>query len=582
MKKETFVRPVIYQLLPRLFSNTNTNNKMFGTLTENGCGKLNHITQHVLRQIRKQGITHIWFTGLLEHASCTAYPEYGIEDDIPEAVKGIAGSPYAIRDYYDIDPDLAENISARMAEFECLVERCHKLKLGVIMDFVPNHVARRYFSDVKPDGVTDLGENDNNEKAFLPSNNFYYLPGETLKLPEQLKQLPYVANSKKVPYHEFPAKATGNDRFNARPDINDWYETVKLNYGVDYLDNGRKYFDPIPDTWFKMRDILLFWAAKKVDGFRCDMAEMVPVEFWNWVIPQVKDKFSDIIFIAEIYNPDAYRTYIHEGRFDYLYDKVGLYDTLKMVMAGEVPARNITHEWQKLQGLDEYMLRFMENHDEQRIASSQFAGNARAGWPSMAVSALMNKGPVMIYSGQESGEPGSGETGFSGNDGRTSIFDYCSMPEHLKWVNNGKYDGGGFSPDQKENFKFYTRLLNLCHHEVFRLGHFYDLMWCNDDNESFNGNHIYTFLRYYKGQAFLVVANFHKEYNVKLKIKFPDDLLKLTGQEGNPVITGKNILTGGKKQIRDIDKLTESGITITIDRSTACAFYLKLKVKGSK
>ena len=577
MKKETFIRPVIYQLLPRLFGNTNATGKKYGTLVENGCGKLNQINKHVLRQIRKQGITHIWFTGLLEHAGCTAYLQDGIEDDNPEVVKGIAGSPYAIRDYYDIDPDLAEIVPARMTEFESLVKRCHEINMGVIMDFVPNHVARRYFSDAKPEGVTDLGGNDDNEKAFSPSNNFYYLPGEELELPEQLKQLPYVSASGKELYHEFPAKATGNDRFTAKPEINDWYETVKLNYGVDYLDHGRKYFDPIPDTWIKMRDILLFWAGKNVDGFRCDMAEMVPVEFWNWVIPQIKEHYPGILFIAEIYNSNVYRLYIDEGRFDFLYDKVGLYDTLRMVMAGDVPARNITHEWQKLEGLDQYMLRFMENHDEQRIASSQFAGNARTGWPAMAVSALMNKGPVMIYSGQESGESGSGETGFSGDDGRTSIFDYCSMTEHLKWVNGGKYNGGGFSQEQKQNYKFYSRLLNLCHHEVFRLGNFYDLMWCNNDNEFFNGEYIYTFLRYYNGQAFLVVANFHRENPIKLRIKFPTDVLKLMGQEGNLLIPGKDILTDQGKHIRNVDKLSDPGIAFTAERLSAYAFHLRFK-----
>ncbi len=577
MKKESFIRPVIYQLLPRLFSNTNSNNKKFGTLSENGCGKLNHITSRVLRQIRKQGITHIWFTGLLEHASSNAYHQFGIEGDNPEVVKGIAGSPYAIRDYYDIDPDLAENIPSRMAEFESLVKRCHKINMGVIIDFVPNHVARSYYSDTRPNGVPDLGENDDNDKAFLPSNNFYYLPGEELELPEQLKHLPYVSASGTEPYHEFPAKATGNDGFTARPEINDWYETVKLNYGVDYRDYGRKYFDPIPDTWFKMRDILLFWASKNVDGFRCDMAEMVPVEFWKWVIPQIKEKFPDIIFIAEIYNPDAYRLYIETGQFDFLYDKVGLYDTLRLVTAGEVHARNITQDWQKLDGLDPYMLRFMENHDEQRIASAQFAGNARAGWPAMAVSALMNMGPVMIYSGQESGEPGSGETGFSGDDGRTSIFDYCSMPEHLKWVNEGKYDGGSFSTEQKKNYNFYTRLLNLCHHEAFRLGYFYDLMWCNDDNEFFNGKYIYTFLRYYEDRAFLVVANFHKEKALKLKIKLPHDALKLMGQKGSSLSSGKDILKDHRNHVRDVEKFNDTGITVTADRLSAHAFHLKFK-----
>lgn len=74
-------------------------------------------------------------------------------------------------------------------------------------------------------------------------------------------------------YKEYPAKATGNNRFDAYPNINDWYETVKLNYGIDYQNGNTPHFNPIPDTWTKMLDILLFWAGKNIDGFRCDMAE---------------------------------------------------------------------------------------------------------------------------------------------------------------------------------------------------------------------------------------------------------------------------------------------------------------------
>ena len=570
-------RPVIYQLLPRVFSNTKTDGLKFGTIHENGCGKLNHINNYVIHQIRKQGFTHIWFTGIIEHATCTDYAKWDIPASNPRVVKGRAGSPYAIRDYYDIDPDLAENVPSRMNEFEQLVQRCHKAHMGLIIDFVPNHVAREYISDATPDGIAALGSADDSTQSFSPGNNFYYLPGQSLKLPDEIKNLPYNQDSDTDNYHESPARATGNDRFTASPEITDWYETIKLNYGVDYLDNHKKHFDPIPDTWHKMLDILLFWAGKKVDGFRCDMAEMVPVEFWNWVIPKVKEKYPDMLFIAEIYNPDAYLNYIEYGKFDCLYDKVGLYDTLKNVMAGHAHARSITNEWQKLDGLDRYMLRFMENHDEQRIASVHFAGNARAGLPAMAISVLMNTGPVMLYSGQESGEPAEGESGFSGDDGRTSIFDYCSMPGHLKWVNNGKYDGGQFTKEQKRIFKFYTRLMNLCHHEVFRLGNFYDLMWCNEDNENFDGKFIYAFVRYYKDKVFLVISNFHKAEKRNIRVRFPADLMEKFNANNLSRVTGKDILEGKVKTLSATEKIQNTGIDLVVEPLSAYVFSLKFE-----
>ena len=291
---------IIYQVFTRLFGNTNNRCKANGTLQENGCGKFSDFTSKALHEIRSLGCTHIWYTGIIEHATQTDYTRYGIRKDNPHIVKGKAGSPYAIKDYYDVDPDLAENPQNRMKEFEALVTRTHEAGLKVIIDFVPNHVARQYHSDQKPSGTKDLGEDDNTEIHFSPENNFYYIPRQAF-----CGQFPLGEGVEK--YHEYPAKATGNDCFGAYPGINDWYETVKLNYGIDYLNNRQTYFDPIPDTWIKMRDILLFWASKQIDGFRCDMAEMVPVAFWGWVIPQIKEKYPHIDFIAEVYNPYEYR-----------------------------------------------------------------------------------------------------------------------------------------------------------------------------------------------------------------------------------------------------------------------------------
>ena len=342
--------------------NDKTTNKYNGSIDENGCGKFNSFTNKALKEIKNLGITHVWYTGIIEHATQTDYSAFGIKKDHEAVVKGKAGSPYAIKDYYDVDPDLAINVDNRMAEFESLVKRTHANDLKVLIDFVPNHVARQYYSDVKPAGVADLGENDNPEWAFSPLNNFYYIPNQLFKPQFDVAD-----------YWEFPAKATGNDQFTASPTQNDWYETVKLNYGVNYLEGNQKQFNPIPLTWFRMRDILLFWAGKKVDGFRCDMAEMVPVEFWGWVISQVKQQYPDILFIAEVYNPAEYRSYIVDGKFDYLYDKVGLYDMLRNITSRNYPVRELTNSWQSLGGLENRMLNFLENHDEQRIGSGFFS-----------------------------------------------------------------------------------------------------------------------------------------------------------------------------------------------------------------
>ena len=358
---------IIYQVLPRLFGNKNTTRKRWGTIEENGCGKLKNFTPSVLKRLREEGYTHVWYTGVLRHATMTDYSSYGIPRQHPAVVKGRAGSPYAIADYYDIDPDLAGKVEKRMEEFEQLVKRTHRAGLKVVTDFVPNHVARQYRSICKPEGVRDLGEDDDPTKGFEPEhNNFYYCPGQVFT--------PYfdLYHGEREPYTEYPAKATGNDHFDNAPGRNDWYETVKLNYGVDYYAGGTGHFSPTPSTWQKMLDILLFWSAKGVDGFRCDMAEMVPSAFWAWATSRVREKFPHIIFIGEVYNPGLYRQYLKSG-FDYLYDKVGMYDAMRDVICHRRDTDAITWAWQQTDDIRQHMLYLLENHDEQRIASDFFA-----------------------------------------------------------------------------------------------------------------------------------------------------------------------------------------------------------------
>lgn len=559
MESRKTEKMIIYQVFPRWFGNTNTKPVRNGSLEENGVGKFSDFTPLALSKIKELGTTHIWYTGVIEHATQTDYTAYHIQKDHRAVVKGKAGSPYAIKDYYDIDPDLADHVENRMEEFEALVARTHDAGMKVIIDFVPNHVARQYHSDAQYNFIEELGQNDNTSKAFDPNNNFYYIPGQPLTLP-------FTNDDEGLGYSEFPAKATGNDRFDAFPNCNDWYETVKLNYGVDYLNGRSKHFDPIPNTWHKMLDILRFWASKQIDGFRCDMAEMVPVEFWEWAIPLVKKDYP-VIFIAEVYNPAEYRNYIFNGHFDYLYDKVGLYDTLRAVICGQAPASNIPACWQSLEGIQSHMLNFLENHDEQRLASDFFAKDPSAGISGLMVSALMNTNPMMIYSGQELGERGMDEEGFSELDGRTTIFDYWSVSTLRNWKNGGKYDGGKLTEKQKQLRQQYAAILNIAKNEpAITQGSFFDLMYTNEKNRFFNNRNQYAFLRKHKNEVILVVANFtHSEQNVWVNI--PEDAFKALDIKDNEAAMLKDLLTG-----------TETISTLT----TAWPFKVKLEACSGK
>ena len=517
---------VIYQMMTRLFGNLSTTNKPYGTIEENGVGKFNDINEVALKGIKELGVTHVWYTGAIEHALLTDYSKYGIPLDDADVVKGRAGSPYAIKDYYDVNPDLAVDVKNRMKEFEQLIDRTHAQELKVIIDFVPNHVARGYKSDAKPQGIQDLGEEDDLSVSFKPSNNFYYLPGQSFQPPAGYNSLgPNSFPTKDKKYEENPAKVTGNDQFTASPGINEWFETVKLNYGVD-IQNGRKLFsDPIPSTWIKMKDILIFWANKRVDGFRCDMAEMVPAEFWNWAIPQVKAVNPEIFFIAEIYNPAQYRNYIDQGKFDYLYDKVQLYDTLRLLINKRSSTSHIHTIQQSLKGINRNMLHFLENHDEQRIASSFFADDAWKAVPAMVISATIDQGPVMIYFGQEVGEPGAGNSGFSGEDGRTTIFDYWGVPEHHKWVNGGRFDGGQLGDLQLPLRQFYGDILTFASNsKAITQGEYYDLTNFNLSQGNIP-NDVHVFARVYKDERLVILSSFGDKAK-RVKVKLSDEVVQ--------------------------------------------------------
>jgi predicted acylesterase/phospholipase RssA/glycosidase len=525
---ESMKKISIYQTLPRLFGNINSSLSHNAALSRNGCGKFSAYTPNVLSAIKNLGITHVWYTGIIEHATQTDYSAIGITPDNHSIVKGKAGSPYAIKDYYDVDPDLAENPRNRMAEFEALIQRTHKAGLKVIIDFVANHVARQYSSDARFAYVDDLGQYDDRSIAFSPMNNFYYIPGQFL-------DLGFIRSDEHLDYGEFPARATGNDRFTHTPLSSDWYETIKLNYGVDYAGGMATYFDPVPDTWKKMLEILRFWAGKGVDGFRCDMAEMVPVEFWEWAIEDVKKDYP-VIFIAEIYNPGRYREYIRKGRFDYLYDKVGMYDTLRSVVCRQSVPSAISRAHNNTKDISEHILHFLENHDEQRIASDFFASDPERAIPALIVSTMIHSGAYMIYNGQELGEAGMDNEGFSGIDGRTTIFDYWSMASVRSWLLNEIED------ERKSLRAAYSDILNIAISEPAAVrGAFFDLMPANAANPRFNSASLYSFIRKLGNEYILVAANFSDREETAY-IHIPEEAFDSLNIQDNAPAQAKDLL----------------------------------------
>ena len=550
---------IIYQILPRLFGNRTSTPLPNGTIIENGCGKFNDFDIKALRRIKSLGCTHVWFTGVIRHATKTDYTAYGIPKQTEQVVKGNAGSPYAIADYYDVDPDLAVDVDGRMEEWEDLVSRVHKCGLSVVLDFVPNHVAREYKSICRPKGVADLGENDDKNLHFSILNNFYYCWGQ----PFDTGSLPHDCGKE---YVESPARATGNDCFSNRPGMNDWYETVKLNYGIDYCDAGGRseHFSPVTDTWKKMTDILLFWASKGIDAFRCDMAEMVPSAFWSWATARVREKYPEVKFIGEVYNPSLYREYISSG-FDYLYDKVGMYDCIRDVICGNRKPKDITVQWQSTDDIKTHMLYFLENHDEQRVASRFFAGNGLKGLPGLVVSAFMNSSPFMLYAGQEYGEEAKDAEGFSGLDGRTTIFDYWSVESLRK----GYYDRKKLSVGQKELENAYSVVLNLANNEAaIREGDFYDLMYVNGSV----GDDVFAFLRKKDKELILVVANFSDRMDM-FNIVIPShafDWLGIPEDEYN----AEELI--GKGYAR-LTLRKDNSVEVVLDAHEACAYKIVVK-----
>lgn len=546
-KPNVVKKHVVYQVFTRLFGNTNTTNKPWGTIAENGVGKFNDFTDKALSEIKALGVTHIWYTGVPHHALVADYSEYGISTDHPSVVKGRAGSPYAVKDYYNVNPDLAVDPSNRLAEFKALIERSHKHGLKVIIDIVPNHLARKYQGMSNPEGIDDFGISDNTAVEYHRDNNFYYIPKQPFVLPESEDgDLPLGGERHPLlatPYQECPAKWTGNGSRLAQPMRDDWYETVKVNYGV--RPDGSKDFDllpegydqrsiqahfafwlnkSVPNSWDKFRDIALYWLALGVDGFRYDMAEMVPIEFWSYMNSAIKQVNPDAFLMAEVYQSERYRDYIHLGKMDYLYDKVDLYDTLKLVMQGRESTDSLVDVQQQLMDIEHHMLHFLDNHDEQRVASPEFAGDANKGKPAMLVSTTISTSPTMVYFGQEVGESGADNAGF-GQPSRTTIFDYYGVNHHQRWMNDGQFDGGLLTSEEHELRDFYQRLLNFSLNSSAMIGEYHEIHRYNREHSDSYNEQLFCFSRYDSHQKILVMVNFSDKDQGRVQIKLPSTLI---------------------------------------------------------
>jgi len=639
----------IYQLFVRLFGNTNETRKQNGTLAENGVGKFNDINDAALKLLRDAGFTHIWLTGLLQQATATDYSNIGQPADDPDLLKGLAGSPYAIKDYFDVCPDYAADPKKRLDEFKQLLDRIHAHGMKALIDFVPNHVARSYDSDVKPDqnfGIKgNNGSGDDKSTFFSPRNNFFYLQpdsgGPPLKLPT-LKDGKAVSptcqtiatlaaeggqNASLRPCdglfdsEKDHGKVTGNNKASWTPDIGDWYETVKLNYGFDFTKSDKSVREypnantpdkPLPDTWQKMDSVLAYWQAHGVDGFRCDMSHMVPPEFWNWAISRARSRHRDVVFIGEAYDNDPAKvpgvdpiiSRLHGGKSNVMFDLLdagfnAVYDdptyrAIKKIYEGPAWANDIDDVRPDAFIFDN-SLRYAENHDEVRLAAkSQWGGvGMKVGRPVSAILYGLSRGPMMHYNGQDVGEPGADVEGFGGSDARTSIFDYWSMPEQVKWVNGHKYDGGRLSNDQKELRAFYGRLINLMSEPAFASGASIPLNGVNKDNPAYgrlkteqaSGHWLYSFARYdpVTGQRFVVAVNLSPTNSLSdVLIRLPKEVLQRTGM--SKLDRDKSIHVKDRLNATPLADVTtnvgyvqESGIPIT-ELPPLSAAYLEIKL----
>ncbi len=604
--EEVETRPVVYQLVVRLFGNVKNTNEWNGDLVTNGVGKFAHIDQTAIGELKDLGATHIWLTGVLQQATNTDYSHIGQPADDPDILKGKAGSFYAIKDYFDVSPDYALDPEKRLDEFEALVERIHAADMKVIIDFVPNHVARTYESDIRPD--LSFGKDDDTSVFFAPDNNFFYLndpPGQKLNIPAPehwprpdgpdgasadgtIEQ----EDNDGTPEGDVP-KVTGNDVTTAEVSVTDWYETIKLNYGYDFT-TGESHFDEgageVPDTWQKMDAVLAYWQEMGVDGFRCDFAHLVPIEAWEYLIENARERDPDVYFVAEAYEGAggppgfSFPNFIQIG-FDAVYDD-GSYDLIKGIFCCGNWANDLDERLPS-DFMYSKFLRYTENHDERRIASPLVEGqnpddsgfgSFEAGKPVSGLLYLLGDGPILIYNGQEVGEEGADEEGFSGADGRTTIFDYWTMPRLAQWVNGHQYDGGGLDEDRKELRRWYKRLIGVAQQPGFASGNIYSLQSVNKDDADYtSGQWIYSFLRYdsQRDAVWLVVANLSdQEHSFDLKI--PDEAAQFAGfDEAGELRLTDVMRDGAQAVVADGGRLDVDGVPVDIGAYGLAVFEVR-------
>ena len=529
------MRPVVYQLFVRHFSNHKAGGEPWGSRDANGCGTFAGVNDAALDALSQMGITHVWFTGVLRHATQTAHP--GLPADPACTVKGIAGSPYAVTDYFDVDPDLAEDPARRLDEFADLLRRCRRHGLVPLMDFIPNHVSRCYRSTVRPQ--SSFGAGDDTAHFFRRDNAFYYLHPQNSDRALQLPQGEFTPE-------RGHGRVTGNNAETWTPGACDWYETVKLNYGCDYTlgpAGVARMLPPCgaePRVWRIMNEVLAYWQELGVGGFRCDMAHMVPPTFWRWAIARARLRDEDAFFMAEGYNDhmkltggDVHDALLDAG-FNAVYDSPA-YDALRGICergawANDLDEANRDHLKSFFRGV-----RYLENHDEQRLAAP-CAWNGRGPAVARALMAAQytaTASPVLVYNGQECGEDASGPGGFGGDNGRTSIFDYTSLPHFRHWTAGGAFDGSAMTPQERALRGATVSVLRLLQHPALSKGGFYGLNWANKETPGFgrvegeqtSGHYLYAYLRHYrKAKAtVLVVCNFHPQQDFTTCIHIPQN-----------------------------------------------------------
>jgi glycosidase len=552
--EKSCMKPVIYQLVVRYFGNTRGANVVDGDIHENGCGQFADINDRAIAELGRLGVTHVWLTGVLRQATLTDHSSIGLPPDPPDIVKGRAGSFYAVRDCVDVCPDYAVHPERRMAEFEALLGRIHAAGLRVLIDLVPNHVSRNHASDAE---CFDFGRGDDQSQFFTPTNNFYYLvdpPGRALTLPKPAHWNPPgvvfggpFEREDGRPGHT--PKATGGDDYTqvvqTQPSENIWYETIKLNYGYDFR-TQQGHYDPLPRTWRMVDALIAFWQRKGVDGFRCDFAHYVPSEAWAYLIGRARQPNAAAFFMAESYpypgsaDPVHHQSQLIDAGFDAVYHSRA-YDALKRIYQGH----GVDAYEREMSALDDrsrpHYLEYLENHDERRIPSPIVAhaspgdsgfGSSHAAHQLAPLQLLYSQGPVLVLNGQEVGEPGAGATGFKGDNGRTTLFDYWRMPSFARWVNDHAYDGGQLDSGSAALRRYYRDLLGLCQHPSITGSGYWSLGSRHGaDHGPGVSKWLYAFARYApgSGRLVLVVANFRPDSAEAGQLRVPRELTRAAG-----------------------------------------------------